>query len=216
LLSASRRAIITCLLVGVMALSAVQPAFAAAPAPGTASGSRTTTPASAARPAAATSTSSDSTESDADWQHSEHYMPNASSSRAAASASAPVNAANRRLPYFGGPVITKPAVYLIFWGPQWTNGAKDTHQLVQRDAATYVEDFFQGVGGSPWLNTLTQYCQDSNPLHWPSEDCSKVSSSDRISNPRNVVKTLHSQDTLPSKSAVLGGLRFVRPTARLR
>ncbi len=188
-MSASRRAIITCLLVGVMALSAVQPAFAAAPAPGTASGSRTTTPASAARPAAATSTSSDSTESDADWQHSEHYMPNASSSRAAASASAPVNAANRRLPYFGGPVITKPAVYLIFWGPQWTNGAKDTHQLVQRDAATYVEDFFQGVGGSPWLNTLTQYCQDSNPLHWPSEDCSKVSSSDRISNPRNVVKT---------------------------
>jgi hypothetical protein len=177
-LAAGRRASTVFLLVGALALGAAQPAFATA-----ATSARTSapTPALPASPAAAVST-----QTDGDWTHSEHYVPSASpSAGAAARAPAPINAANEHLNYYGGRVIVKPAVYLIFWGPQWNDGkTKDTNQLLEGDAATYVKDFFLGLGGSPWLNNLTQYCQGPILV-----DCSKVPASDRISNPSNLVRT---------------------------
>jgi hypothetical protein len=91
-------------------------------------------------------------------------MPNSKSQQPAAGASGPVNAAGTHLNYYGGPVVLKPSVYLIFWGPQWGNGATDGNQVKESQTATYVQDFFKGVGGSPWLNSVTQYCQDFNPL----------------------------------------------------
>jgi hypothetical protein len=38
------------------------------------------------------------------------------------------------------------------WGSQWTNGDPSGE-------ATILENFFNGVGGSAWLNSVTQYCQ---------------------------------------------------------
>jgi len=59
-------------------------------------------------------------------------------------------------------VEQKPAVYLIWWGPEWaqgfntmdTNGSMYTSKTLQN----YLQSFFGNVGGSPWANIQTQYC----------------------------------------------------------
>ena len=65
-------------------------------------------------------------------------------------------------------VEQKPAVYLIWWGPQWagkgfttpdTNGTMYSSKTLQ----TYLASFFQNVGGSPWANIQTQYCAYALP-----------------------------------------------------
>jgi alpha-tubulin suppressor-like RCC1 family protein len=63
--------------------------------------------------------------------------------------------------YHGGPVLTTPHVYLDFWGPQWVQNPplKDAGGYTQQQAQAYMTAFFQGVGGSPLMNTVTQYCQ---------------------------------------------------------
>jgi serine protease len=47
-----------------------------------------------------------------------------------------------------------PRVYLVFFGSQWT-GSGDP-----RAAATYLQNFFKGIGtgGELWSGTMTQYC----------------------------------------------------------
>lgn len=57
-----------------------------------------------------------------------------------------------QLLYHGGTVETKPAVYLIFWGPEWANGFSFTagsYTYTNTTAETYLRDFFGNVGGSP-------------------------------------------------------------------
>jgi len=49
-------------------------------------------------------------------------------------------------------VETAPKVYLVLWGSQWNNN--DPYGEASR-----LQDFFTGVGGSSWLNSVTQYCQ---------------------------------------------------------
>jgi len=49
-------------------------------------------------------------------------------------------------------VETAPKVYLVFWGSQWINNDLSGE-------ATILENFLSDVGGSSWLNTVTQYCQ---------------------------------------------------------
>lgn len=48
-------------------------------------------------------------------------------------------------------VETTPKVYLVLWGSQWSSDPSN-------EAAT-EQSFLSGVGGSPWLNSVTQYCQ---------------------------------------------------------
>lgn len=55
------------------------------------------------------------------------------------------------LTYRGGAIIQNPRVYLVFWGSQWNNN--DPY-----GEATIISNFMRGVGGSAWLNTVTQYC----------------------------------------------------------
>jgi hypothetical protein len=67
-----------------------------------------------------------------------------------------------QLLYHGGTVETKPAVYLVFWGPEWAKGFSFTagsFSYTQKTAETYIRDFFSTVGGSPWAGVQTQYCQ---------------------------------------------------------
>jgi hypothetical protein len=63
---------------------------------------------------------------------------------------------SKLLSYHGGTggigVETAPKVYLVLWGSQWTNSDPSGE-------ATILENFFNGVGGSAWLNSVTQYCQ---------------------------------------------------------
>jgi serine protease len=48
-------------------------------------------------------------------------------------------------------VETSPKVYLVLWGSQWSNDPSGE--------AAREQSFLQEVGGSSWLNSVTQYCQ---------------------------------------------------------
>ena len=59
-------------------------------------------------------------------------------------------------------VETKPAVYLVYWGPEWASGFAtadtDGKLFSSKTLQTYVNSFFGNVGGSPWAGVQTQYC----------------------------------------------------------
>jgi serine protease len=58
--------------------------------------------------------------------------------------------------YHGGTsgigVETAPKIYLVLWGAQWNSNDPSGE-------ATILENFYKGVGGSSWLDSVTQYCQ---------------------------------------------------------
>ena len=61
------------------------------------------------------------------------------------------------LSYHGGTngvgVETGPdKVYLVYWGSQWNNNDPSGEASIQ-------QSFFNGVGGSSWNNSVTQYCE---------------------------------------------------------
>ena len=60
--------------------------------------------------------------------------------------------------YHGGSIEQSAKVYVVYWGPQWSAGFS-TGGYTSGQAQTYVQDFFGGVGGSPWARSTTQYCQ---------------------------------------------------------
>jgi serine protease len=62
------------------------------------------------------------------------------------------------LTYQGGAVETTPAVYIVYWGKQWSTGFS-TGGYTSAQAQTYMHDFYTNVGGSSWDNINTQYCQ---------------------------------------------------------
>jgi serine protease len=74
--------------------------------------------------------------------------------RAYAHTARPVKSKN--LYYHGGVggigVEPAPKIYLVLWGSQWTNNDPSGE-------AQILENFYTGVGGSSWLNSVTQYCQ---------------------------------------------------------
>ncbi len=49
-------------------------------------------------------------------------------------------------------VETAPKVYLVLWGSQWTNNDPSGEVSI-------LQNFLGNVGGSSWLNSVTQYCQ---------------------------------------------------------
>ncbi|TAN34545.1 hypothetical protein EPN29_02660 [bacterium] len=58
----------------------------------------------------------------------------------------------------GGSIERTPVVFIDYWGPQWTAGFS-TGGYTSAQAQTYVQGFFGNVGGSPWANSTTQYCE---------------------------------------------------------
>ena len=51
-----------------------------------------------------------------------------------------------------GVVTGADKVFLVFWGSQWTGNDPSGE-------AAILQSFFNGVGGSSWNNSVTQYCQ---------------------------------------------------------
>jgi serine protease len=49
-------------------------------------------------------------------------------------------------------VETAPKIYLVLWGSQWNNNDPSGEALT-------LQNFYNGVGGTPWNNAVTQYCQ---------------------------------------------------------
>lgn len=61
-------------------------------------------------------------------------------------------------------VETTPAVYIVYWGPDWVNGFTSTDANGQvfpsSRLQSYTNSFFTNVGGSPWAGVTTQYCKN--------------------------------------------------------
>lgn len=68
----------------------------------------------------------------------------------------PGGGSNPNLFYHGGVggigVETAPRVYLVLWGSQWNNNDPSGESDI-------LQSFVSDVGGSAWLNSVTQYCQ---------------------------------------------------------
>jgi hypothetical protein len=62
------------------------------------------------------------------------------------------------LTYHGGPIQTAPKMYVVFWGSAW-NGSGDPNGVKAQTLG-----FLGVIGGSRWLNSVTQYTQ-SNGQH---------------------------------------------------
>lgn len=56
--------------------------------------------------------------------------------------------------YNGGPVQTAPRLYVVFWGSAWNTSSGDPSGVAAR-----LKAFYGVVGGSRWLNSVTQYTQ---------------------------------------------------------
>jgi len=67
----------------------------------------------------------------------------------------PVKTSNE-LDYHGGTggvgVETAPKIYLVLWGSQWKNNDPSGEEAL-------LLSFYSDVGGSSWLNSVTQYCE---------------------------------------------------------
>jgi len=61
------------------------------------------------------------------------------------------SAGSQPLVYHGGQVLNNPQVYLSLWGSDWNGPA-------YQSTIQYLQGFFGNVGGSPWLNVVSQYC----------------------------------------------------------
>ncbi len=66
--------------------------------------------------------------------------------------------AGGNLLYGGGPVQTAPKIYVVFWGSAW-NGSGDPNGVKNQ-----LINFYNVIGGSRWLNSVSQYTQ-SNGQH---------------------------------------------------
>jgi serine protease len=65
--------------------------------------------------------------------------------------------APQTLTYFGGNVLTTPAIFVVYWGfgKRGSDGAGEQ---------TYLTNFFNGIGGSTWLSLDSQYYQNPGPV----------------------------------------------------
>ena len=101
-------------------------------------------------------------------------------------------------------VETKPAVYLVWWGPEWSQGftTEDTNGTLysSKTLQTYLQSFFSGVGGSGWANIQTQYCNGALP---GSTTC--VGGTGYVTNPVHQLKGVWTDPTpVPSDIVTLG------------
>jgi serine protease len=68
-------------------------------------------------------------------------------------------AAGNNLIYGGGPIVTSPQVYIVYWGNQWGTGSTVTND--PSGEAALQQSFFQHAYGSgdTFFTSQTQYCQ---------------------------------------------------------
>jgi hypothetical protein len=126
-------------------------------------------------------------------------------------ATTPADSAANDLVWHGGNagagaigVEQKPAVYLIWWGTEWANGFQtadtDGKLFSSKTLQTYLGSFFQNLGGSPWANIQTQYC---NQLLPGSTSC--VGGAGFVTNPKKQLKGVWTDPTpVPDDIVTLG------------
>ena len=93
-------------------------------------------------------------------------------------------AAATNLVYQGGRIETGPKrVYLVYWGSQWSSDPSGEKAIEQ--------NFFNGVGGTSWNNSVTQYCSG---VAVGSTSCG--TSGTHITNPTAELKGVWSDNTV--------------------
>ena len=124
-----------------------------------------------------------------------------------------VNSLSNDLIYHGGNagagaigVESPPAVYLVYWGPDWAKGftTTDANGSVYTSAQlqTYVNAFFGNVGGSAWAGVQTQYCRNV-PVGTTS--CKGIPGAKFVSNPGGQLKGVWTDPSpVPSDIITLG------------
>ncbi len=103
-------------------------------------------------------------------------------------------------------VETKPATYLIFWGPAWANGftTADANGRVytSQQLQKYVTAFLSNLGGTSWAAIQNEYCRNV-PVGTTS--CADVAGADYVTNPRNQLKGVWTDSTpVPDNIVTLG------------
>jgi hypothetical protein len=114
-------------------------------------------------------------------------------------------ASTDNLIYHGGLVETVPAVYIVYWGPEWQQGfsfKQGTFTYTNSTVKRYVNAFFGSVGGSPWAGVQTQYCQNIDPGF----SCVGQPFAQFVTNPRNQLKGTWSDPTPVPAEIVTTGL----------
>jgi len=81
-------------------------------------------------------------------------------------------------------VETTPAIYLIFWGPDWANGFTTTdtngRQYTSRQLQNYVTSFLTDLGGTSWAAIQMEYC---NAAPAGTTSCAAANGSGYVTNP---------------------------------
>ncbi len=99
-----------------------------------------------------------------------------------------------------------PAVYLVFWGPDWVNGFTTTDANGQiytsQQLQNYVTSFLSDMGGTSWAGIQTEYCRN---IPAGSTSCTGVAGAQFITNPTKQLKGVWTDSTpVPSDIIALG------------
>lgn len=102
-------------------------------------------------------------------------------------------------------VEQKPAVYLIYWGTEWADGFQtaDTDGTLysSKTLQNYVNTFVGSIGGTPYANIQTQYCNGVLP---GSTSC--LGGSGFITNPKKQLKGVWTDPTPVPDDIIASGL----------
>jgi serine protease len=100
-----------------------------------------------------------------------------------------------------------PAVYLIYWGPDWVTGFNQTDAngrvFSSKSLQTYLNSFFTNVGGSPWAAVQTQYCRN---VPAGTTSCAGIPGADYVTNPKRQLRGVWTDPTPVPDDIVASGL----------
>jgi serine protease len=103
-------------------------------------------------------------------------------------------------------VESPPAVYVVYWGPDWVNGFTTTDAggkvYTSQQLQTYVNDFFGNVGGTAWAGVQTQYCRN---IPAGATSCQGLAGAQYVTNPTGQLKGVWTDPSpVPSDIITLG------------
>ena len=103
-------------------------------------------------------------------------------------------------------VETKPATYLIFWGPAWANGFTTTdakgQSFTSQQLQNYATSFLTNVGDTSWAEISNEYC---NNVPAGTTNCASAGGGTYITSPRKQLKGVWTDSTaVPSDIIALG------------
>lgn len=103
-------------------------------------------------------------------------------------------------------VETRPATYLIFWGPDWANGFTTTDangtSYTSQQLQSYATSFLTNLAGTSWAAIQDEYCDSVSA---GTTSCSAASGGRFITDPRQQLKGVWTDPTaVPSDIVTLG------------